>query len=245
MKASHEERWVTVTTGRGQTEVKLQPGQFIFGRNQAAAELGDKPTSTYKRMLKLKKLENLNIQSNTHYSVVTICNWDKYQSELTKEEQPKEQPSDNQVTTKCQPSDTNKNVKNVKKEETVPRYLINNTHRDSLKFARRDKDRAAPPSPPVKPVITIPLIHRNGDGKPQEYPVTQQMIDEWVDLYPAVDILGELKKLKGWNLANPKNRKTSRGILRHINSWLSRAQDKARASPQQEKPKTRGELWNV
>jgi len=88
MKASHEERWVTVTTGRGQTEVKLQPGQFIFGRNQAAAELGDKPTSTYKRMLKLKKLENLNIQSNTHYSVVTICNWDKYQSELTKEEQP-------------------------------------------------------------------------------------------------------------------------------------------------------------
>ena len=129
MKASHEEHWVTVTTGRGQTEVKLQPGQFIFGRNQAAAELGDKPISTYKRMLKLKKLGNLNIQSNTHYSIVTICNWDKYQSELTKEEQPKEQASINQVSTKYQPSNTYKNVKNDKNVKN--NKYINNTHPSS------------------------------------------------------------------------------------------------------------------
>ena len=32
----------------------------------------------------------------------------------------------------------------------------------------------------------------------------------------------------GWLDANPKNRKTQRGILKFINGWLARAQDSAR-----------------
>lgn len=116
MKASHKEIWVSVSTGRGDTEVRLLPGQFIFGRHAAAKELKQKPTSTYKRMMKLQTMQNLTMKSDTHFSIVTICNWDKYQTQEYKEEQAKEQASDNQVTTKCQASDTNKNVKN---EENV------------------------------------------------------------------------------------------------------------------------------
>ena len=52
------------------------------------------------------------------------------------------------------------------------------------------------------------------------------MIDEWTELYPNVDILQELKKMKGWCNANPTKRKTKRGILRFINGWLSREQDR-------------------
>ena len=33
--------------------------------------------------------------------------------------------------------------------------------------------------------------------------------------------------MKGWLDDNPKNRKTSSGIRRFINNWLSREQDKA------------------
>jgi len=124
MKATHKKTWVSVSTGRGETEVELQPGQFIFGRKQAAQELKAKPFSTYKRMLKLKKLGNLDIQSNTHFSIVTICNWDKYQAQEIEKEQAKEQPRNNQGTTKEQPRNTNKNVKNdknVKNNNTPPK----------------------------------------------------------------------------------------------------------------------------
>jgi len=117
MKATHKKTWVSVSTGRGETEVELQPGQFIFGRKQAAQELKAKPFSTYKRMLKLKKLGNLDIQSNTHFSIVTICNWDKYQAQEIEKEQAKEQPRNNQGTTKEQPRNTNKNDKNEKNEK--------------------------------------------------------------------------------------------------------------------------------
>lgn len=51
-------------------------------------------------------------------------------------------------------------------------------------------------------------------------------IEKWMELYPAVDILQELKKMVGWLESNPKKRKTRRGISRFINNWLSNAQDK-------------------
>lgn len=64
-----------------------------------------------------------------------------------------------------------------------------------------------------------------------EYPITQSQIDEWKDLYPAVDVLQQLKNMKGWLIANPTKRKTRRGILRFINSWLAREQDKGMQAP--------------
>lgn len=58
------------------------------------------------------------------------------------------------------------------------------------------------------------------------YPVKMKSIEEWKILYPNVDVLQELKKMKGWLDANPKKRKTIRGIQSFINSWLCRQQDK-------------------
>lgn len=58
------------------------------------------------------------------------------------------------------------------------------------------------------------------------FPITQQDIDGWAELYPNVNILQELRKMKGWLDANPAKRKTSRGIKRFITSWLAREQDK-------------------
>ena len=53
-----------------------------------------------------------------------------------------------------------------------------------------------------------------------------QDVTKWVQLYPAVDVEQELRAMAGWLDANPKKRKTARGIKRFINAWLSRAQDK-------------------
>lgn len=58
-----------------------------------------------------------------------------------------------------------------------------------------------------------------------EYPVYDKDYAEWVELYPAVDIMQELRKMKGWLDSNPTRRKTIKGIRRFINNWLSKAQD--------------------
>jgi len=109
MKATHKETWVPLQIGNGITEIKLNPGQFVFGRKSASKELVQKPTSIYKRMLKLKNIGNCNIESNKHYSIVTVLNWESYQSDFP--EGDKE--GDNQVTTRRQPGDTNKHKEHI------------------------------------------------------------------------------------------------------------------------------------
>lgn len=116
-RANHEKNYVQMNTGKGKTEVEVSPGEFIFGRNSVAKDLKMNPSTLYKRMKKLEKMGNINIQSNTHYSTVSICNWGIYQSSENVKEQVKEQASNNQVTTKEQPSNTDKNDNNDKNEK--------------------------------------------------------------------------------------------------------------------------------
>jgi len=115
LKANYKEAWVPVKTGKGETEVHIMPGQFIFGRNSAAKELNMNPTTVRKRILKLKSIGKCDIQSDTHYSIITIIKWSDYQTQKTMSDTQ----GDRQVTGKCQASDTNnkdnkeKNIKNI------------------------------------------------------------------------------------------------------------------------------------
>ena len=58
------------------------------------------------------------------------------------------------------------------------------------------------------------------------YKPIPQDVSKWNLLYPAVDVEQELRAMAGWLDANPKKRKTAKGIKRFINAWLARAQDK-------------------
>lgn len=70
------------------------------------------------------------------------------------------------------------------------------------------------------PVVAIPL----NDGS--EHPIEQRQVEEWSLTYPNVDVLAELRKMRQWSIANPKKRKTRRGVMSFANSWLSKEQDK-------------------
>ncbi|NDY71447.1 hypothetical protein [Desulfobacter hydrogenophilus] len=89
----------------------MKKGQFIFGRKTAAKELKMSPSTIRNRMEKLKTVENLDIQTDTHFSIVTIVNWELYQHQNKKEDTQ----TDRQRTGKGQPKDTNNNVDNVNK----------------------------------------------------------------------------------------------------------------------------------
>ena len=82
------------------------------------------------------------------------------------------------------------------------------------------KPGAASAPPDRRPSISLILNDKS------EYPVYQDQIDKWIGLYPAVDVGQELRKMAGWCEANPNRRKTKRGVLNFINSWLSREQDR-------------------
>ncbi len=125
LRANHAATWVKFSTGKGESEVFIEKGQFIFGRHSAAKELKMNSNTIYKRMMKLKSIGNITMQSNTHYSLVTICNWEHYQSDKSKKEQADYQQGNTQVTAKYQPSNTDKNVKNEKN--------VNNDKKEDLK----------------------------------------------------------------------------------------------------------------
>jgi hypothetical protein len=110
LKANHKEKWVSIKSGRSIKEVKVLPGQFVFGRNVAAKEMQMSPSTAWKRIHKLKKLKILNIKSDSNCSIITIIKWGDYQGEV-KEGNSK---GDRQVTGKEQASDTTKNDKNDK-----------------------------------------------------------------------------------------------------------------------------------
>lgn len=62
------------------------------------------------------------------------------------------------------------------------------------------------------------------------YPIYIEDVKLWKQSYPAVDIVTELKRAYSWLDANPKKRKTQRGIRNFINSWMARCQDKGGSS---------------
>ena len=58
------------------------------------------------------------------------------------------------------------------------------------------------------------------------FDVHQSQVDEWQKLYPAVDVMQELRNMVGWIQGNPNKRKTRTGIMRFCNAWLAREQNK-------------------
>lgn len=60
----------------------------------------------------------------------------------------------------------------------------------------------------------------------EQFPIYQDQVDDWSKAYPAVNVLQEILKAAAWSAANPTKRKTKRGVLAFLNSWLSRAQDR-------------------
>ena len=82
------------------------------------------------------------------------------------------------------------------------------------------------PAPPKPSAPSAPAVISIILNDKTEFPITQADVDGWQDLYPAVNVMQELRKMKGWADANPTKRKTKTGIKRFINSWLAKEQDR-------------------
>ncbi len=88
------------------------------------------------------------------------------------------------------------------------------------------KDLSEPPlETPPGGVISIPL-----KGS-KTFTPTKEQLAQWQESFPGVDVTTELRKIKQWNIDNPRKRKTPTGICRHICYWLGKEQEKAGPVP--------------
>jgi len=66
----------------------------------------------------------------------------------------------------------------------------------------------------------LEFILRDGSS----YKLGVGKILEYAETYPNIKIMQVLRECAQWNKDNPTQRKTQRGILKHINGWLKREQ---------------------
>ena len=83
-------------------------------------------------------------------------------------------------------------------------------------------------------VVALPL--KTGE----DFSITQDNVKEWEALYSGVDVTQQLFNMRGWLLANKERRKTKRGIMRFVNGWLARENERA-VKADQSKAKKQGE----
>lgn len=105
---------------------------------------------------------------------------------------------------------------------TVPIEIENRDRDKSLDTDIEDTEDscAEPETVSAPPIISIILNDKSFfDVSPEDY-------NRWCELYPAVNVMQELRKMSSWSTDNPKRRKTKSGIRRFINAWLSKEQDK-------------------
>ena len=82
------------------------------------------------------------------------------------------------------------------------------------------KEGGGEPQAASPPVVSILL----NDGT--EYPVSQEQCQEWAGVYPAVDVIQQLREMREWCLNNPAKRKTAKGVRSFITRWLAKEQDR-------------------
>ncbi|GLP95316.1 hypothetical protein [Paraferrimonas sedimenticola] len=106
--------------------------------------------------------------------------------------------------------------------------------KDNMPGAETSFSSSPKPSPeqtlpnPIEEEVIIEL-HTNRNN--QTFKFTATHLQEVSSFYPAVDCRTEINKIAAWLYANPTKRKTAGGMLRFVNNWLSKAQDRAMNTP--------------
>ena len=142
----------------------------------------------------------ISITKTTRGMVVTILNYDHYQSP------------------------TNYELHSEARGETQPRSAAT-THDTERKERKRIQEKAdtpvsscADPQDGAAPNILITLPLKDGS----EFAVTDEFAKEMDELYPGIDTMLAFRNMKGWLIGNPSKKKTKTGIKRFITNWLSR-----------------------
>ncbi|SCB30438.1 hypothetical protein [Rhizobium lusitanum] len=217
---SEREAWIWIITKAAWKETSHRVGasvhkvpvgsMFVTVREMQAAW---RWTSTRRVAQFLQLLTSQNMIetcSETGKTLLTICNYAKFQNVETRSETP------DHIETK---------QKRNTKDTNIPSTDISSSLRSD---AGPEPEKSAPAS---QTAVELPAT------KDEIVAISEADVAEWSEAYPGVDILQQLRSMRQWLLANSRNRKTSSGMRRFVVSWLAREQDRGgNRSMQQQAP---------
>ena len=197
VRANYKDAHIKVRTGKGYSEVLLPAGSFLFGRESAARELKMPPSTVWKRIKKLKKLEILNIESNSHYSIIFIINWHLYQ-DIQNE------------------SDSARNRQGTGKEHREEVKRIKRIKNPSLDFSENEIPEMVNryPDPEIIDRVFQAIAGTRKSGKISDS-VKVKILQSW-ERYPAEQVLAGIRTYLSKNYAEEgKNEKYLAGIIKN------------------------------
>jgi len=178
LKASHKE----YEFFHGRQKISLRPGQFITGRKKAGEELDMPPSTAWFYLNLLKADSTIDIKSNNKYSLITIINWDLYQSDGDNFNSNLDSNLDNKRTTNGQQTDTYKNDKNDKKD------LIYVLTADENKF-----------------LDTLATIENYPLDRKRDLKLYQTLAER----YPQLDLIAAIEQWAAYKLDKPLDEKSN------------------------------------
>ena len=188
LKATHKEFKAIV----GNHEVLLYPGQLIFGRRRASEETGLTHQQIRTALQSLRNLKILTSKSTNKFSIITIINWDTYQSI-----EPENNQQINQSLTSKQPHTRTKEHKN-----NIPDFF-------SLKKRYSDPEL-------IEQVFEAIASTRKSNRVAENVLIAQ--LQKW-EKYPASQVEAGIRAYLDKNCtAEGKDEKYLLGIIRNQNS---------------------------
>lgn len=165
----------------------------------------------------------------THWKVHNYIRKDTYNETACREEKALLETKENKTYYLSDPAPLTGCIQTVDESSTQVRIGKDRIGKDRLEEnICAEPLQASTPEPEEPAVISLPLNDKTW------YSITQKQVDEWSGLYPAVDVMQELRKMLGWLDASPSNRKTRRGIKSFVNRWLSKEQDRGGSRQRQQ-----------
>lgn len=140
VKANFKKTFASLKIGKGYITVKVERGQLIFGRFKAEEELGLDGSMIYRILQKFEEQEQIKIEANNQYSIITICKYDVYQNNKSDIEQP----TNSQRTTNGQ----------LTESQRAADELDMNTSKEGLE-GKEDKEDILVDVPPTTPTQEI------------------------------------------------------------------------------------------
>ena len=121
-QANYKTRFTAIKIGAGQSTVEVKRGELIFGRNSVSSILGVKPATLYIWLQRFKEMKMVELKSNKHFTIVTICKYEEYQTPDSDKVATDSQPDSHQLATIYPPFSTPKEIQERKevKEEYIP-----------------------------------------------------------------------------------------------------------------------------
>lgn len=99
--------------------IKIEAGQIVVGRKTLSKETGLSEQQIRTAIKHLKSTNEITIKSTNRFSIITVCNYSKYQPSVNGEQpsnQPADAPASNQQATTSKESKDLKEIKNLDRD---------------------------------------------------------------------------------------------------------------------------------